>query len=145
MKRVDRDPRPRIRFLVAICGRCGRCGRWARWARRPRSRESGFLSPYVAVGPFWAHISVHMMALEERMKGPRFDHCGPWPVAPAQVVKIGFLSPFVLICAPENRFLVTICAPEYRFLVATAYVAVVAVCGRCGRWAQPTKSARTCT
>ena len=42
-----------------------------------------FLSFLAAV----LHISVHMMALEERMKGPRFDFCGPWPAAPAQVVR----------------------------------------------------------
>ena len=32
------------------------------------------------------HIAVHMVALEERMKGPRFDHYGPWPAAPPHVV-----------------------------------------------------------
>jgi hypothetical protein len=32
------------------------------------------------------HIAMNMMALEERMKGPRFDYCGPWPAAPRHVV-----------------------------------------------------------
>ena len=44
------------------------------------SRWRGSLSFLAAV----LHISVHMM---ERVKGSRFDHCGPWPVAPAQVVR----------------------------------------------------------
>ena len=47
------------------------------------SRWRNSLSLLAAV----VHISVNMMALEERMKGPRFDCCGPWPVAPAQVVR----------------------------------------------------------
>ena len=31
-------------------------------------------------------ICAHMHGLEERMKGPRYDVFGPWPVCPAHVV-----------------------------------------------------------
>ena len=31
-------------------------------------------------------ISARMLGLEERMKGPRYDVFGPWPVCPAHVV-----------------------------------------------------------
>ena len=31
-------------------------------------------------------ISAHMVGLQERMKGPRYDVFGPWPVAPDNVV-----------------------------------------------------------
>ena len=33
------------------------------------------------------HIAINMVGLEERMRGPRFDHYGPWPVAPRSVVE----------------------------------------------------------
>ena len=33
-----------------------------------------------------AHISAHMSGLEERMKGPRYDVLGPWPVCPSHIV-----------------------------------------------------------
>ena len=31
-------------------------------------------------------ISAHMVGLQERMKGPRYDCFGPWPVFPDRVV-----------------------------------------------------------
>jgi len=31
-------------------------------------------------------ITAHMVGLQERMKGPRYDVFGPWPVCPANVV-----------------------------------------------------------
>lgn len=31
-------------------------------------------------------ISAHMVGLQERMKGPRYDVFGPWPVCPAHIV-----------------------------------------------------------
>lgn len=31
-------------------------------------------------------IVVHMVGLQERMKGPRYDVYGPWPVCPANIV-----------------------------------------------------------
>jgi hypothetical protein len=48
------------------------------------TRWRGSLSLLAAV----LHISMHMVALEERMRGPRFDHFGPWPAAPRQVVEL---------------------------------------------------------
>ena len=30
-------------------------------------------------------ISVHMVGLQERMKGPRYDVFGPWPVCPPHI------------------------------------------------------------
>ena len=32
-------------------------------------------------------LVVHMCALEEHMRGPRYDVFGPWPVCPDQIVK----------------------------------------------------------
>lgn len=32
-------------------------------------------------------ISMHMMTLEERMRGPRFDHYGPWMAAPESILQ----------------------------------------------------------
>ena len=31
-------------------------------------------------------ITAHMVGLQERMKGPRYDVFGPWPVCPAHIV-----------------------------------------------------------
>ena len=31
-------------------------------------------------------IAVHMVGLQERMKGPRYDVFGPWPVCPPHIV-----------------------------------------------------------
>ena len=33
-------------------------------------------------------IVAHMVGLEERMKGPRYDVFGPWPVCPANVAAL---------------------------------------------------------
>lgn len=33
-------------------------------------------------------LSVHMLGLQERMKGPRYDVFGPWPVCPDSVVQL---------------------------------------------------------
>ena len=30
-------------------------------------------------------IAAHMVGLQERMKGPRYDVFGPWPVCPQQI------------------------------------------------------------
>ena len=32
-------------------------------------------------------VIVHMVALEERMLGPRYDCFGPWPVCPDAIVR----------------------------------------------------------
>lgn len=32
-------------------------------------------------------IVVHMVALQERMKGPKYDSYGPWPVCPSEVAR----------------------------------------------------------
>jgi hypothetical protein len=31
-------------------------------------------------------ICAHMVGLQERMRGPKYDVFGPWPVAPAHIV-----------------------------------------------------------
>ena len=32
-------------------------------------------------------LSAHMVGLQERMKGPRYDVFGPWPVCPDNIVR----------------------------------------------------------
>jgi hypothetical protein len=32
-------------------------------------------------------IVIHMVALQERMRGPRYDVYGPWPVCPDHIVR----------------------------------------------------------
>ena len=54
----------------------------ARWRQALRGRWRGSLSLLAAV----MRISMHMNALQERMRGTRYDAYGPWPVAPPQVV-----------------------------------------------------------
>ena len=33
-------------------------------------------------------VTAHMVALQERMAGPRYDCYGPWPVCPADIVRV---------------------------------------------------------
>ena len=32
-------------------------------------------------------LTAHMVALQERMAGPRYDCYGPWPMCPAEIVQ----------------------------------------------------------
>ena len=64
--------RGRVEHLISevVNGREALCTRWR-----------GSLSLLAAI----MKIAVHMVGLQERMKGPRYDVFGPWPVCPPHI------------------------------------------------------------
>ena len=64
--------RGRVEHLIGqiVDGRAALCTKWR-----------GSISLLAAI----LKIAVHMVGLEERMKGPRYDVFGPWPVCPPHI------------------------------------------------------------
>ena len=64
--------RGRVEHLISevVDGRMALCTKWR-----------GSFSLLAAV----LKIAVHMVGLQERMKGPRYDVLGPWPVCPPHI------------------------------------------------------------
>ena len=64
--------RGRVEHLISevVDGRMALCTKWR-----------GSFSLLAAV----LKIAVHMVGLQERMKGPRYDVFGPWPVCPPHI------------------------------------------------------------
>ena len=65
--------RGRVEHLISqvVDGRSALCTKWR-----------GSFSLLAAI----LKIAVHMVGLEERMKGPRYDVFGPWPVCPPHIM-----------------------------------------------------------